>query len=212
MFRRLPYRAQIPLGLSLAVLITALLGTAVSARISARSALQETLDMLERTVILLMAQARPMLGADDTWRVFALLRDTAALIPGTATGHARLAVLDTEGRIFAASDPVQLDTGRPLLGETWHGQPLLTAQEITDSQRIDKTDGSVLLLDPIRSEDGQTLGCEYRGADANSARPRGRNLLDRIQPGWEASRGGGGRRYRFLGAGTPAPDSSERLA
>lgn len=166
MLRRLPYRVQIPFGLSLAVLITALLVTAVSARISASSAKLETLATLDRAVVLLVAQARPSLAADDTWRTFALLRDTAALIPGASTGHARLAVLDADGRVFAASDPVQLETGRPMLGETWHGQPLLATQEITGRQQLDQSDGSVILLEPIRSEDGQTLGHVFMEVEA----------------------------------------------
>ena len=166
MLRRLPYRVQIPFGLSLAVLLTALLVTAVSARISASSARLETLATLDRAVVLVVAQARPLLAADDTWRTFALLRDTVALIPGAATGHARLAVLDADGRVFAASDPVRLETGRPLLGETWHGQPLLTTDEITARQQLDQTDGAVILLEPIRSEDGQTLGHVFMEVDA----------------------------------------------
>lgn len=166
MLRRLPYRVQIPLGLSLAVLITALLVTAVSARISASSARLETLATLDRAVVLLVSQARPLLAADDTWRTFALLRDTAALIPGAATGHARLAVLDDDGRVFAASDPIRLETGRPLLGESWHGQPLPITQEIIRGQRLDRNDGAVLLLEPIRSEDGQTLGHVFMEVEA----------------------------------------------
>ena len=128
MLRRLPYRVQIPLGLSLAVVIAALLVTGIAAQISARTARQDILATLDRAVVLLIAQARPMLAADDTWRVFALLRDTAALIPGAQAGHARVAVLDPDGRVFAASDPVQLDTGKPMLGKTLQGQRLLSAR------------------------------------------------------------------------------------
>jgi signal transduction histidine kinase len=158
MLRRLPYRVQIPFGLSVAVLITALLVTAVSARLFASSARLETLATLDRAVVLVVAQAKPLLAADDTWRTFALLRDTAALIPGTSTGHARLAVLDVEGKVFAASDPAQLETGRSLLGEMWHGQVLNNSQDVTQTQRLNLQDGAVILLEPIRSEDGQTLG------------------------------------------------------
>ena len=78
MLNRLPYRIQIPLGLSVAVVIAALLVTVVSARISARTARQDTLATVDRAVVLLAAQSRPLLAADDTWRVFALLRNTAA--------------------------------------------------------------------------------------------------------------------------------------
>ena len=166
MLRRLPYRVQIPLGLSLAVVIAALLVTGIAAQISARTARQDILATLDRAVVLLIAHARPMLAADDTWRVFALLRDTAALIPGTQAGHARVAVLDPGGRVFAASDPVQLDTGKPMLGETLQGQRLPSARGITAQQRLDQSDGSVVLIDPIRSEDGQTLGFVFMEVDA----------------------------------------------
>jgi signal transduction histidine kinase len=166
MLRRLPYRIQIPFGLSLAVFVTALLVTAVSARFFASSARMETLATLDRAVVLIVSQARPLLAADDTWRMFSLLRDTAALIPGTSSGHARLAVLDTEGKVFAASDPVQLETGRVLLGEVWHGQPLTSPQANASPQTWNQPDGSVILLEPIRSEDGQTLGHVFMEVDA----------------------------------------------
>lgn len=166
MFKRLPYRVQIPLGLSLAVLIAALLVTAVTARVSAQDGRTQILSRLDRAVVLLVAQARPLLVSDDTWRVFTLLRDTADLVPGTAEGQTRLAILDAQGRVFAASAPTQLETGRQLLGEVWYDQLFLPATEIQDRQRIEKPDGSVLLLEPIRSEDGQTLGFVFMGVDA----------------------------------------------
>ena len=158
MFRRLPYRFQIPLGLSLAVLITALLVTAVAARSSAITARSDSLATLDRAVVLLVAQTRPLLVADDTWRVFALLRDTAALIPGAADGFARLAVLDVHGRVFAASDPVLLTTSQAMLGRVWHEQLLPGPLELTERREFNPADGTVLLMEPIRSDDGQTLG------------------------------------------------------
>ncbi|MDZ7812956.1 MAG: HAMP domain-containing sensor histidine kinase [Ideonella sp.] len=122
--------------------------------------------MLDRAVVLLVAQARPMLVADDTWRVFALLRDTADLVPGTLAGHARLAILDAQGRVFAASAPTQLETGRQIIGAVWHGRPLSAPSDIQNRQRVDHADGSVLLLEPVRSEDGQTLGFVFMEVDA----------------------------------------------
>lgn len=166
MLRRFPYRVQIPLGLSLAVLMTALLVTAVSARMSASTARRETLAMLDRAVVLLVAQARPLLVGDDTWRTFTLLRDTVGLIPGAATGHTRLAVLDTEGRVFAASEPVQLEIGRTLLGSDWHGQRLMSASNLRTRQQLALSNGAVILLEPIRSEDGQSLGYVFMEVEA----------------------------------------------
>lgn len=166
MLRRLPYRIQIPLGLSLAVLITALLVTAVAARISARTAREETLATLDRAIVLLIAQARPMLAGDDTWRVYSLLRDTAALIPGAESKHARGAVLDADGRVFAASDPVALETGKPILGGPIHELTLAPASLITGRMQLDQSNGAVVLIDPIRSEDGQTMGFVFMEVDA----------------------------------------------
>jgi signal transduction histidine kinase len=176
MLRRLPYRIQIPFGLSVAVLLTALLVTAVSARIYADNTRLETLATLNRALVLVVSQARPLLAADDTWRMFALLRDTAALIPGSASGHARLAVLDAEGRVFAASDPVQLDTGRELLGQTWRGQPLLVASESGQSPSMNSPDGAVVMLEPIRSEDGEVVGHVFLEVDATAFSPNWRVL------------------------------------
>jgi two-component system NtrC family sensor kinase len=166
MLSRLPYRVQIPLGLSLAVVLAALLVTAVAAQIFARTARADTLATVDRAAQLLSAQSLPLLAADDTWRVFALLRNTAAFLPGAATGQARAAVLDSEGRVFASSAPQLLRTAQALLGQSVNGQVLPTAAEVTKRVRIDREDGAIALLEPIRSEDGQALGFTYIEVDA----------------------------------------------
>lgn len=166
MLSRLPYRVQIPLGLSLAVVLAALLVTAVAAQIFARTARADTLATVDRAAQLLSAQSLPLLAADDTWRVFALLRNTAAFLPGAATGQARAAVLDSEGRVFASSAPQLLRTAQALLGQSVSGQTLPTATAVTKRMRIDRPDGAIALLEPIRSEDGQALGFTYIEVDA----------------------------------------------
>ncbi|BDT72793.1 adaptive-response sensory-kinase SasA [Comamonadaceae bacterium OS-4] len=177
MLRSLPYRIQIPLGLSMAVLIAAILVTAVTARVQAVNSRQETMATLDRAVVLVIAQVRPMLAADDTWRVFSLLRDTAQLMPGATVGLARLAILNSEGSVVAASDPVQLETGRKLLGDSWHGQAMQSPEEIKVRSQIDRPDGAILILDPIRSEDGQTVGFVLTEVDAAVFAPEWSSLL-----------------------------------
>lgn len=166
MLVKLPYRIQIPLGLSVAVVIAALLVTVVSARISARVARQETLATVDRAVALLGAQARPLLAAEDTWRVFALLRNTAALLPAAEGGFSRAAVLDAEGRVIAGSAPRRLETGRMLLG-----QRLPPAAEVSGRHLSSTQDDGVILLDPIRSEDGQLQGFVYVEVDGPAFAP-----------------------------------------
>ncbi|MDQ7746374.1 HAMP domain-containing sensor histidine kinase [Hydrogenophaga pseudoflava] len=171
MLRRLPYRVQIPLGLSLAVLLAAVLVTAITARVQAQNARRDTLSLLDRAVVLVIAQVRPLLAADDTWRVFSLLRDTAQLVPGADADLARLAILTPDGAVFAASDPVKLETGRQVLGEPWREQPLLTAMAIERRALLNRPDGSVVLIDPIRSEDGQTLGFVFTEVESAAFAP-----------------------------------------
>lgn len=171
MLGRLPYRVQIPLGLSAAVVIASLLVTVVAARISARTARQETLATVDRAIVLLAAQSRPLLAAEDTWRVFALLRNTAALLPGAEGGNARAAVLDADGRVFAASEPARLETGRYLLGDSVHGQALPAAPRVVNRLLFDRADGAVTLLEPVRSEDGQVQGFVYVEVDATVFAP-----------------------------------------
>jgi two-component system NtrC family sensor kinase len=166
MLARLPYRVQIPLGLSLAVLLGALLVTVVAAQISARSAREATVATVDRAASLLGAQALPMLAADDTWLVYALLRNTAALIPGALDGHARAAVLDTHGRVFAGSQPAVLPIGQALLGQANDARSLPVASSVTTRLWIDHPGGAVTLIDPLRSEDGQVLGYSYIEVDA----------------------------------------------
>jgi two-component system NtrC family sensor kinase len=163
---RLPYRLQIPLGLSLAVLLAALLVTGVAARYSARAARAEIEATAERAASLIGAQALPMLAADDTWRVFTLLRSAAALLPGADADHARAAVLGSDGRVFAASDPRSLAIGRTLLGRARRGLALPGPDGVAHRVRLNTSDGALTLIDPLRSEDGQLMGFGYVEIDA----------------------------------------------
>lgn len=171
MLRRLPYRIQIPLGLALAVMTSALLVSAVAAQISARSARQEIVATLKQAMVLLSAQARPLLVADDTWRTFALLRNTAALLPGSDGGQTRAAILDADGRFFAGSDPSRLATGQQALGQSVNGKALPTADDIRSLKKIEGADDGVSMLDPILSEDGQVLGFVYVDVDGPVFQP-----------------------------------------
>jgi signal transduction histidine kinase len=171
MLQRLPYRMQVPLGLAMAVILAALLMTAVSARISAESARQAMLATFDRAMVLLAAQSRPLLAADDVWRLFVLLRDTAALLPGTPAGRARAAILDAEGIVVAASDPVALGTGEaPLKDAAARGRPLPPGRA-GSRQVSEQADGSLVLLDPILSDDGFVLGHVYVEIDASVFEP-----------------------------------------
>lgn len=172
MMPRLPYRIQIPLGLVLAVLTTAILVTVLTARISAQTAREETLATLERTVVLLQAQVRPMLAADDTWRVFSLLRDTAPLIPGARSMQARVAILDAEGQVFAASDPSRLKTGELLLGQPPHDKWVPGPSGVIERIQTYREDGAIMLVEPIRSEDGQTTGFVFVEVEASVFAPK----------------------------------------
>jgi signal transduction histidine kinase len=171
MFRRLPYRIQIPVGLSAAILVTAVLVTAVSARLYASKARLETLSTLDRGVVLIVAQARPLLAADDTWRMFSLLRDAAALIPGGSEGKGRIAVLDSQGRVFASSEPSLLETGRFLLGTNWRGIRMTPPENPVETQKLDMPDGAVVMMASIRSDDGQVLGHAFMEVDASAFTP-----------------------------------------
>jgi len=161
MLRRLPYRLQVPLGLTLGVVITALIVTIVAARISAGSARMMTLATVDSAIALLGAKARPLLVADDTWRVYVLLRNTAALLPGADKHHARAAVLDVQGKIVAASDPVRLETGRDVLRELAHAGPDAQAQQWKQRVALERADKALTLIHPVSSEDGQILGYSY---------------------------------------------------
>lgn len=171
MLRRLPYRFQIPLGLALAVTVAALLVSVVTAQISARSARLDIMMTVQRAIELLAAQSKPLLLSEDTWRTFALLRNTAALLPDADKGSARAAILDVEGRFIAASDPTRLATGQAALGTVITDQLLPAAKAINKLTQLVRDDGSVTLIEPIQSEDGQVLGYVYVEVDAAAFAP-----------------------------------------
>lgn len=161
MLFRLPYRQQIPLGLTLGVIITAILVTVVAARISAGSARIEKLATVDSAIALLRAQSRPLLAVDDTWRVYTLLRDTAALLPGAEVQHARAAVLDADGRIVAASDPATLETGRHLLMELARSGAVRDGQNLKERAVFESSLKTLTFVEPVSSEDGQVLGFTF---------------------------------------------------
>lgn len=171
LFERLPWRVQIPLGLAAAVVIAALLVTAVSARIAADQARQGIVATAGRAIVLLAAQARPLLAADDTWRVFTLLRNTAALLPGAAEGQSRAAILDTQGSVVAASVPALLPTGSSVLGRSVRGLALPAPARVVQRRQWDQRDGGMTVVEPVRSDDGQLQGFVYVEVDAGAFVP-----------------------------------------
>lgn len=171
MLLRLPYRMQVPLGLSLAVILAASLMTGVSARISAASARGAILATFDRTIVLLAAQSRPLLAADDVWRMFVLLRDTTEKLPGIAARQSRAAVLDAEGVVVAASDPVTLGTGQAALRNAGRGVLPTPGNRADGRKVVERADGSLVLVDPIRSDDGFVLGYVYVEIDASVFEP-----------------------------------------
>jgi signal transduction histidine kinase len=166
MLPRLPYRIQIPMGLVLAVILSVLLVSVVAAKISARSARLEIVSTVQRVVDLLVAQGKPLLAQDDTWRAFTLLRNTAALLPQTEKGQSRAALLDAQGRFLAGSDPLRLPTGEQALGVLINGRLLPTTSDASRPITLTTPDGGMTLVEPIRSDDNQVIGFVFAEVDA----------------------------------------------
>lgn len=171
MLPRLPYRIQIPLGLALAVVLSVSLVSVVAAQISARSARQEIISTVQRVMELLVAQGRPLITSEDTWRAFTLLKNTAALLPEAQKGLTRAAILDAEGRLLAGSDPARLPTGEQALGRTLRGRLLPTVSALTATQTISAANGSLTMIRPIRSEDEKVIGYVLVEVDAGAFAP-----------------------------------------
>ncbi len=168
MLTRLPYRLQIPLGLSMAVVITALLVSAVTARHSAQLARAQIMSTVDRTEFLIAAQAPPLLAADDVWGGYTLMKATAALLPGAQEGLSRSAILDNTGKVLAASDPVRLKTATELLNEPSRESYMRDESSLQNSHQRFHDDGNLVIVNPLRSEDGQVLGFSYIEVDAPS--------------------------------------------
>lgn len=171
MLPRLPYHIKIPLGLALAVTLSVLLVSVVAAQISARTARLEIVSTVQRVVVLLVAQGKPLLLQDDTWRAFTLLRNTAALLPQTGKGQSRAALLDSQGRFLAGSDPVRLPTGEQALGVLINGRLLPTASDAVRPRTLTTPDGAMTLIEPIRSDDDQVIGFVFAEVDAAAFAP-----------------------------------------
>lgn len=171
MLPRLPYRIQIPLGLALAVTLSVLLVSGVAAQISARTARQEIVSTVQRVMTLLVAQGRPLLAAEDTWHAFALLRNTAVLLPDARKGYARAAILDAGGRFLAGSDPQRLPTGEQALGVSLNGRMMPAAKDVPNTRSMASSDGGLALIQPIRSDDEKVIGFVFAEVDAAAFAP-----------------------------------------
>lgn len=171
MLPRLPYRIQIPLGLALAVTLSVLLVSVVAAQISARAAHLDIVSTVQRVVDLLVAQGKPLLAQDDTWRAYTLLRNTAVLLPQTEKGQSRAALLDTDGRFLAGSDPIRLPTGEQALGMLINGRLLPTVSDASRPRTMTTPDGAMTLIEPIRSDDDQINGFVFAEVDAAAFAP-----------------------------------------
>ncbi len=171
MLPRLPYRIQIPLGLSLAVTLSVLLVSVVAAHISARTARQEIVTTVQRVMDVLAAQGRPLLVADDTWLAYALLRNTAALLPDVGKGYSRAAIVDADGRFLAGSDPHRFSTGEQALGVSVSGRLLPLAKDVPSARLMASRDGSLALIQPIRSDDEKVIGFVLAEVDAAAFAP-----------------------------------------
>lgn len=171
MLLRLPYRLQIPLGLAMGVVITAFIVVVVAAQISAKTAKQEILQTVDSAMTLLVAQAKPLVANDDTWRMYVLLRNIGALLPGADRQNARVAILDGEGKILAASDPVRLAIGQSV--PELFDQANKGSQAQSEKQRrvFAGEDESLILVDPIKSEDEKVLGYSYVAIDGSVFAP-----------------------------------------
>lgn len=171
MLPRFPYRIQIPLVLALAVTLSVLLVSVVAAQIAARNAHLEIVSTVQRVVDLLVAQGKPLLAQDDTWRAYTLLRNTAALLPQTSKGQSRAALLDAQGRFLAGSDPTRLPTGEQALGVLINGRLLPTVSDASRPRTLTTPDGGMTLIEPIRSDDNQVIGFVFAEVDAAAFAP-----------------------------------------
>lgn len=170
-FSKLPYHIQIPLVLTMAVTLAVLLVSAVAAQISARNAKGQIVSTVQRVIELLVAQGKPLLAQDDTWRAYILLRNTAVLLPQTSEGQSRAALLDANGQFLAGSDPLRLPTGAQALGKAINGRALPAAGDATRAQTLTGSDGGMTLIAPIRSDDNQIIGFVMAEVDAAAFEP-----------------------------------------
>lgn len=171
MLLRLPYRLQIPIGLALGVVTTAVIVIVVAAQISASTARQETLKTVDRAMALLIVQAKPLVATDDTWRMYVLLRNIGALLPGADQQNTRVAILDGQGKILVASDPERLQIGQDVLKQLPQSSNASHANPEKQRRTFASEDQSLILVDPIKSEDEKVLGYSYVAIDGSVFAP-----------------------------------------
>ena len=133
----------------MAVVLTALLVTAVTARHSSQLAREQIMTTVDAVGSLIRAQSPPLIAADDVWGAYTMMRATASLLPGSELKQSRAAVLDSHGRVIAASDPTKLNTASLLLGNGSQEALLPTASELSDPFRLTDSDGDLTVIDPL---------------------------------------------------------------
>lgn len=177
MLNRLPYRLQIPLVLSVAVLITAMLVTALLAKVILNTAERETIERINRASLLIVSQSRSLITAEDIWRTFTLLRNTNALLPGADDDLAHAVVLDSAGYVFAPSNPTGHTIGQKILGTMQNSMNVPETYKVNRRISIYEPKHGMIVIEPIRSEDGQIFGYVYIEVDTAVLVPAWMNLL-----------------------------------
>ncbi len=170
MIVRLPFRLQIPLGLTLAVLLTALTMGAAFTLASVQRERMLFMESITRAQELLTNQVRSLILSDDVWALYKLLRETSAMLRSSREGKVRLAVLDADFHVLASSDPEALKVHARLLpwpqGETVRA----SSQEkwwasLPDGQSLRWTT-------PVRSDDEQVIGHLWLDVDPSVFAPQ----------------------------------------
>ncbi len=177
MLNRLPYRLQIPLGLSLAVLISAMLVTVLLAKVILNTAERETIERINRASSLIVSQSRSLIAAEDIWRTFTLLRNTNALLPGADDDLAHAVVLDSAGYVFASSNPAGHTIGQKILGTMQYSMNVPESYQVNRRISIYEPKHGMIVNEPIRREDRQIFGYVYVEVDTAVFVPAWMNLL-----------------------------------
>ncbi len=180
--RDLSYRVKVPLALSaMIVVVSAILATLLGAQIyaDARRDLLANAESLGRT---LARALTPAMLRDDVWQAYETIVAPLAGETAEGGGSRSITVLDTDGKIYASSDPARFPMLAPAaqaLGAA--ADELRLTGEEKNPRTVEDTVGKVILVAvPIVADDGARLGSVVLSYSQDVFLPRFFTTVERV--------------------------------
>jgi two-component system NtrC family sensor kinase len=159
--RDLSYRLKVPLILSIVIVATAIVVSAVLGVQTYRDLRRDLIGSAESLAVTLSRALVPVVLRDDVWKAYETIVAPLDLAQDGGSGERTVTILDAQGAIYASSHPLRF----PMLGRIEHADerlasllPVLLAAAARPVALEDSAGEQIVVAAPILADDGTRLG------------------------------------------------------